>query len=246
MLLGERRSLACPLLLVVALFAATLQGHAEDSHQQAPDVSRESGTRPTRVEDGRKIEACHWALLQKQPASKAAGCPESLVHASGYYIALRDAALTGDVNAQKCFLAGYFNDRDAGDGISDTQRKEYLSLARRFIQSAFERGDWALVHRLAGTYVDNPGLLIHVYPYGTEHPDTMYKMNYLLTLGSGDGAGSDAARNTVSAIRRNGGLSAQQIQAAEDWARETYSKYFARTPYNEKAAASSFCQKDLN
>lgn len=190
---------------------------------------------------------CQDALANKyaeaqQAAAEAASCPESLAHASAYYEALRNAALAGDVNAQRCFLAGYFEERDSGDYLSQAQRDEYLPLARQFIQSAFERGDWGLVHRLAGGYVDNPGMLIYAYPYGSGYPETSYKMNHLITLSSGDRAGSDEARHIVNALRSTGRLSAAQIQAAEEWARETYARYFPATPYNEKVARSSFCE----
>jgi hypothetical protein len=183
------------------------------------------------------------AYLQELTA-KAAGCPESLARASDYYIALRDAALAGDVNAQNCFLAGYFNSRDWGDSISETQVNEYLPLARRLIQSAIERGDWAVVHYLSNR-PEHPGLLIQAYPFGSEHPDTWYRMNYLLTLGSRSEADSDDAKQIVSIIRSQQRLSPDEAQAAEAWARETYDGYFAATPYDKKVAARSFCNEDL-
>lgn len=185
--------------------------------------------------------ADEFAELQELTA-KTAACPQSLANPSDYYDALRDAALTGDLDAQKCFLAGYFGNSET-ERITKTQYDEYPALARKFFQSALERGDWAVVHHLADTYIDNPGLLYRVYPYGTAHPETMYRMNYLLNLGSGDKAGSDEARNRVDVIRRNGRLSAAQIQAAEAWARETYDTYFATVPYNEKDA-SRLCGED--
>jgi len=186
--------------------------------------------------------AGEFAELERLTA-KTAACPQSLANPSDYYDALRGAALAGDLDAQRCFLAGYFHGMRAERRISEKQLAEYLVLARKFIQSALERGDWAVVHHLADGYVDDPGLLYRVYPYGTDHPETMYRMNYLLNLGSGGKAGSDEARNRVDAIRRNGRLSAAQIQAAEAWAHETYDGYFAAVPYNEKDAGS-LCRED--
>lgn len=187
-----------------------------------------------------------YAYLQKLTA-KAAGCPASLARASDYYEALRDAALTGDVNAQECFLNGVFSDPVYGVAISQAQLDNYLPLARRFIQDAIERGDWAIVHRLAEWPVDvqGYGLLVMAYPFGPGHPDTLYKMNYLLTLGARDGRSAELATNLVNSFRNNGELSAEQIQAGEEWARETYDRYFAATPpYNEKTARASFCETD--
>jgi hypothetical protein len=201
------------------------------------------------AEDGDGLAFCLSLLAERQKDlerrfAKAAGCPSALISASVYYIALRDAALAGDLNAQECFVSGYFHDRDRGNSITAEQAEEYVPLARQFIQSAFERGDWGVVHRLAGTWVDNPGLLIEAYPYGMSDLETFYKMNYLLTLGAKDNVNSEVALGIVSATRRNGELSAAQMKAAEDWGRETYAQYFAGTVYEKKTAASSFCESD--
>jgi hypothetical protein len=201
------------------------------------------------AEDGVGRTLCLNSLADQQKAleeriARAAGCPSSLISASAYYIALRDAALAGDLNAQECFLSGYFYNRAAGNSITEEQAEEYLPLARQFIQAGFERGDWGVVHRLAGTWVDNPGLLIEAYPYGLQDLETFYQMNYLLTLGARDKVNSGDALGVVSATRRNGELSGAQMKAAEDWAHETYARYFAGTAYDKKAAASSFCESD--
>jgi hypothetical protein len=210
---------------------------------EAPDCDR------VPAEDAERLAYCLSTLAGRQKdleysIAKAAGCPSALISASVYYIALRDAALAGDLNAQECFVSGYFHDRNSGNSITEEQEEEYVPLARQFIQSAFERGDWGVVNRLAGTWVDNPGLLIRAYPYGMSDLETFYKMNYLLTLGARDKINSDDALGVVSATRRNGRLSAAQMKAAEDWARETYARYFAGTVYEKKAAAASFCESD--
>src|SRR5262245_5639706 len=176
--------------------------------------------------------------------ARAAGCPGSLISASAYYVGLRDAALAGDLNSQECFINGYFYDRHAGDAITEAQAEEYVPLARQFIQSAFERGNWGIANRLADTWEDDPGLLIRAYPYGAADLETFYKMNYLLTLGARDKVNSEEAQGVVSATRRNGELSAERMKAAEDWARDTYAQYFAGSVYDKKAAAGSFCESD--
>lgn len=180
--------------------------------------------------------------------ARAADCPESLARASDYYEALRATALAGDVNSQECFLNGRFGNRDSGNFITQEQLDDYLPLARRFVQDAIARGDWGVIHRLAETPQDMPGygLLVMAYPFGSGHPDTLYKMNYLLTLGARDGTESERATNLVNSYRNNGELPGEQIRAAEEWARETYDRHFAATPYDEKVAASSFCKEDLD
>lgn len=86
------------------------------------------------------------------------------------------------------------------------------------------------------------GLLNSAYPFGHSAPETMYKMNFLLTLGGATDSVIDHPQSIVETSRTNGDLSNQQIQEAEAWARDTYSKYFAATRYDAKAAADSFCK----
>jgi hypothetical protein len=194
------------------------------------------------------MQLCQRALVSdaariQQMTAEAASCPKSLAKASDYYNALRDAAQNGDVTAQQCFIRGYFEDAEGGDFISQEQTDEYMVLARSYISSGLERGDWGLVRRLSSVrlYVSD-GLLFGAYPFGHSAPETMYKMNFLLTLGGATDAVVDRPQSIVKSLRTDGELSDRQIQAAEEWARDTYSKYFAAGPYNAKAAADSFCK----
>jgi hypothetical protein len=182
-------------------------------------------------------DAAHIRLMTAQAAS----CPKSLAKVSDYYNALRDAAQNGDITAQQCFIKGYFDDDAGGDFISQEQTDEYKVLANTYISSGLERGDWGLVRWLGrvSVYVSD-GLLIGAYPFGQSSPETMYKMNFLLTLGGATDAVVDRPQSIVKNLRTNGELSDQQVQEAEAWARDTYSKYFAATPYDAKAAADSF------
>lgn len=131
------------------------------------------------------------ALKIQTVRGEAAACPSSLASASGYYDALRAAAQAGDVGAQRCFIQGYFNSGYAGEYISDEQRKDYVPLAKEYISSGLQRGDWGLVDWLAR-------LANHI------------------------------------------GDARQQIEDAQEWARDTYSKYFAATPYVH-TPVTSFC-----
>jgi hypothetical protein len=194
------------------------------------------------------MQLCQRALVSdaayiQQMTAQAASCPKSLAKASDYYNALRDAAQNGDITAQQCFIEGYFADVVSGDSITQEQRGEYMVLAGSYISSGLERGDWGLVQRLARVRMyASDSLLAQAYPFGQSSPETMYKMNFLLTLGGATDAVVDRPQSIVKSLRTNGDLSDQQIRQAEAWARDTYSKYFAAAPYNTKAAADSFCK----
>ena len=174
-------------------------------------------------------------------AAEAASCPETMAVATEYYKAIRNAALAGDDNARRCFIQGYF-DADDDDRISEEQRTEYVPLAKKLIESSIESGDWGVVRWLARVSIHVPdGLLREAYPIGSEHLDTIYKMNYLMVLSGRTEYGADDAGRIVGAIRSNGMLSPEQIRSAEEWARETYRNYFIATPNTGPTSAGSFC-----
>jgi hypothetical protein len=173
-------------------------------------------------------------------AAEAAPCPETMTVAAEYYKAIRNAALAGDDNARRCFIQGYF---DAGDDrIGEEERTEYVPLAKKFIESSLESGDWGVVRWLArvSIYVED-GLLRRAYPIGIEHPDTLYKMNYLMVLSGRTEYGADDAKRIIGALRSNGTLSPEQIRSAEEWAKDTYRNYFIATPNTGPTGADSFC-----
>jgi hypothetical protein len=219
--------------------------------------------------DSATIAHCHWAFVDSRPIKtpycenpktslgmhqcqesevtdalkiqtmrgEAAACPSSLASASGYYDALRAAAQAGDVGAQRCFIQGYFDDIYHGNYISAQQRKDYVALAKEYISSGLQRGDWSLVDWLArlAHHIED-GQLHTAYPIGSD--ETLYKMNFLLTLG---GATDTITQRPQSIVRNVGAmLSNQQIEQAQEWARDTYSKYFAATPYVH-TPVTSFC-----
>lgn len=177
------------------------------------------------------------ALKIQTMRGEAAACPSSLASASGYYDALRAAAQAGDVGAQRCFIQGYFDDGFPGNHISAEQQKDYVPLAKEYISSGLQRGDWGLVDWLARLANHIGDARLHTaYPIGSA--ETLYKMNFLLTLGGV----TDTSTQRPQSIVRNVGvqLSSQQIEDAQEWARDTYSKYFAATPYVH-TPVTSFC-----
>lgn len=177
------------------------------------------------------------ALHNQTMRGEAATCPSSVASASGYYDALRAAAQAGDVGAQRCFIQGYFNDSYDGDYISVQQQKDYVPLAKEYISSGLQRGDWGIVDWLARvSHSISDSLLGRAYPIDSD--DALYKMNLLLTLG---GATDNIIQRPQSVVKNVGAtLSNQQIQDAQEWARDTYSKYFAATPY-VPTPVTSFC-----
>jgi hypothetical protein len=223
--------------------------------------------------DSATIVHCHWALVGSQPikrsycddpksalgmrqcqelpvtdalriqtmSGEAAACPSSLASASGYYDALRAAAQAGDVGAQRCFIQGYFDDSYVGDYISAQQRKDYVALAKEYISSGLQRGDWSIVDWLARLADHMEDAQLHsAYPIGST--ETLYRMNLLLALG---GATDNDVQRPQSVVKNVGAqLSNQQIEDAQEWARDTYSKYFAATPYVH-TPITSFCPDSL-
>jgi hypothetical protein len=175
----------------------------------------------------------------------AAPCPADLVNASAYYDAIKELALRGDLPAQRCFIQGYFASA-AGEGEESRMRKEqvdeYPGLARKFIDEAFERGDWSVVRSLARMRLGlQDGMLRTAYPFGSEHPETAYRMNYLLVLGNQQNFEKRVdERQLVDGFKTNKTLSAEQLQEAETWARNMYDQHFNGS--QEGASATKLCE----
>ena len=119
-------------------------------------------------------ERCHTEMSRvnlelKEQEARSGPCAEKLAAPSEYYAALREFALQGNQNAQRCFIQGYFG--ESGEELillKQAQYDEYPVLARRFIEEGFQRGDWSLVHVLARTQLGFPGdfNLFSAWPHG--------------------------------------------------------------------------------
>jgi len=174
-------------------------------------------------------------------ASEIAQCPKTLLDPSTYYESMRKAALAGDVDAQHCFIQGYFSGPDEAR-ISTKEWNEYPELARQFIGSAFERGDWAVVlwlGKVRGSISDS--LLSTAYPIGLQNPDTVYRMNFLVQLGASDHAAPGDAQGIADRLRSGSYLSADQIQQDEKWARNMYAQHFVGRPQDPQLKTSDIC-----
>ena len=136
-----------------------------------------------------------------EAAAKAAACDAGLIHAAVLYDRLRTLATAGDLTAQRCFITGHFGTSDTSSEFEESrlrkdQVKDFPALARKFIDAAFQRGDWRVVRWLSRTrFYMVDGMLAAAYPFGDRHPETSYRMEYLLMLGNqADGRGDDPRR----------------------------------------------------
>jgi hypothetical protein len=204
-------------------------------------------------------ERCHTEMAKlseelKEQEANSGICPEGLAAPSEYYAALRDFALRGNLNAQRCFIQGYFG--ESGEErilLTQAQYEEYPVLARKFIEAGFERGDWSLVHVLARTRLGFPGdsNINNAWPHGFSSPgsgENTYKMNYLLLLGNQfeEFESNDPGR-LIDVWRKNPdllGLTDQQLDAAEDWAKDMYRRHFAGSKEGSSVPGNKFCSAD--
>ena len=188
--------------------------------------------------------------LQEQEA-KSGSCPEKLAAPAEYYAALRDLALQGNLNAQRCFIQGYFGESaEERVFLTQAQYEEHPVLARKFIEAGLERGDWSLVHVLARTRMGFPGdsNLFNAWPHGFSTPESAentYKMNYLLLLGNRpeEYESNDPGR-LIDHWRKNPNLlqlTTQQLDEAEAWAKDMYHRHFAGSLEGASSPGNKFC-----
>lgn len=167
-----------------------------------------------------------------EAAAKAAACDAGLIHAAVLYDRLRTLATGGDLTAQRCFITGHFGTSDTSMEFEESrlrkdQLKDYPALARKFIDAAFQRGDWRVVRWLSRTrfYIVD-GMLAAAYPFGDGHPETSYRMEYLLMLGKQADDRGDDPRRIVDLWKEDSRLSVEQMADAEAWARHMHEQHF--------------------
>ncbi len=213
------RSLSeCHQNLIAAKYEAMRLGCDHDPPYQADELAYCQSLQP---------KLTKWVDDAK---AKAASCDAELIESSAVYERLRTLALTGDPTAQSCYITGYF-----GGGAWDykenhidaNQMEEFHELAPKFVDAGLERGDWRVVKFLTmRRFYVGSGMLLGAYPYGPDHPETTYRMEYLLMLGNQqDGEGLDA-RQVVDEWKPDERVSAEQIAKAQAWAHQMYEKHF--------------------
>jgi len=184
--------------------------------------------------------------VQKTTAA-AASCPGDLGSASAYYDAMKSLALRGDVAAQRCFIQGYFSSGNSeGDDIrlKKEQIEEYPAIARKFIDDAFERGDWSVVRWLGRiTLTAGDTMLSEAYPFGGEHLDTAYRMAYLLNLGHKPGTRGDDPGKLAEYYENQRMISAEQIKEGQRWAHEMFDQHFNGSQEGADVTEYNFCDR---
>ncbi len=158
-----------------------------------------------------------------------ASCGDEKTLARRYFEATREAAKTGDVEAQLCYVSGEFADSDGTTHYTDEDLADYRSAAPAYIDAALDRGDWRVVGVLARHFVD--GFDLSRLIDGIGEPETIYKMDALMRLGA-VGAYADTLNASLQDIAHPDqkpelALSPASVAAAEDWARLTYARSFA-------------------
>ena len=193
-----------------------------------------------------RSEQAQAAKEFNEAEAAAASCPPDLLMASAYYKAIKELALRGDIPAQRCLIQGYFASA-AQEGEESRMRKdevdEYLGLAKKFIDEAFERGDWSVVRWLARSRIGLQDFMLRsAYPFGFEHPETAYRMNYLLMLGKHQNFETSVDPSQfVETLKQRKALTPKQLQEAEDWAHNMFDQRFNGS--QEGAATRQFCEQ---
>jgi hypothetical protein len=188
----------------------------------------------------------HVRRQLQQATAGAASCPETLAEPSVYYQALRDLASGGDIHAQRCFIQGYFGiDRERGIYITQAQLDEYVDLTKKFIDAAFERGDWSVVRWLSKPRVDMADfLLARAHPMGLDDRVAAYKIRRLLMLGNQPAYGTlpqDDPKRLVEYWRKEKWLTPEQLEEAESWAQTMYQKHFIGSQEGAAILPAEFC-----
>lgn len=187
-----------------------------------------------------------WVAKRANDALASAGsCPPDLLNASAYYESLKELAVRGDIPAQRCFITGYFasaTEEGEESPMRKDQVEEYRRLARKFIDEGLERGDWSVVRWLAQMRTGlQDGMLEGAYPFGFNHPETAYRMNYLLMLGNQHNfQESIDARQLVESWQPDKELPPLKLKEAQAWAHNMYDQHFNGS--QEGASLTQMCE----
>jgi hypothetical protein len=204
----------------------------------------------TSVVQASDAQACRDQLARvakraNDALASAGSCPPDLISASAYYEAIKELAVRGDIPAQRCFITGYFPSaiEEAEESpMRKDQVDEYRGLARKFIDEGLERGDWSVVRWLAKMRTGlQDGMLEGAYPFGSYHPETAYRMNYLLMLGNQHNfEESIDARQLIEGWQPDKNLPQAKLKEAQDWAHNMYDQHFNGS--QEGASLTQMCE----
>lgn len=156
-------------------------------------------------------------------AAQASCSADPQVIETQYREAVTKAATAGDVDAQLCYVQGWFPLASPAD-IS-----AYKANASTYMNKAYARGDWRVVQLLitASETAEHggAGLMVNFPIVGT--PFTVYREYRLLAHGA---TGAYAASVNAAAKDVSAKLTAAQIANADAWAAQEYRRHFSKSP----------------
>ena len=147
-----------------------------------------------------------------------------------YFAATKQAAKSGNADAQLCYLQGDFFSPEGAQIFTDAEIEEYKKVAPGYVDAALKRGDWRIVH-LLNTRHFHPGsgplrLLERI-----GERDTRYKMTKLLRLGS-SGSYAEFMQSRLEGmlhpdLNPSAALPPEVAKEGDEWAQQTYIDYFS-------------------
>ena len=160
------------------------------------------------------------------------GCKDTPDLERRYFEATRDAARSGDVDAQLCYLQGEFGSL-ATRPLTAADLAEYEKVAPGYVDAAFKRGDWRIVSLLNRRHF-HPGSGPVTLLEGIGQRQTQYRMTRLLRLGASGSYGAflDSHLDGMKRAPLNPELALPQdiVTKSDAWAQQTYTDYFSSTP----------------
>lgn len=153
------------------------------------------------------------------------------------YSILKYAALAGNESAAACYVIAAYPVNDDWQE-NDAMIAEYRSNALMFVRRGIKNGDWRMIEAMADAY--GGGITPPTWQSHLVKPDalTFYAYLKIEELGS-DIDSIDAISSRLEAVKRENNFSALEVASADAWAKDMYSRYFAKkTAYS---GASGYC-----
>lgn len=156
-------------------------------------------------------------------AAQASCSADPRVVETQYREAVTKAATAGDVDAQLCYVQGWFPLASPADVPA------YKASASTYMKNAYARGDWRVAQLLITASETaghgGAGLMVNFPIVGT--PFTVYREYRLLAHGA---TGAYATSVNAAAKDASTKLTAAQIANADTWAGQEYRRHFSKSP----------------
>lgn len=149
-----------------------------------------------------------------------------------YFAATKQAAKSGNADAQLCYLQGEFFSPEGAQIFTEAEIEEYKRAAPGYVDAALKRGDWRIVHLLNTQHLHGGGPLRLLEGIGER--ETQYKMTKLLRLGS-SGSYAKFMQSRLEGMLHpdlipSAALPPEVAKEGDAWAQQTYINYFAGVP----------------